>query len=45
MGTSGEWLMIDQCIPTMREIIERKADLVVKLQEQRRFIFFEIACA
>ena len=45
MGASGEWLMIDQCIPTMREITERKADLVVKLQEERRFIIFENACA
>ena len=43
MGASGEWLMSDQC--QMREITERKADLVVKLQEERRFIIFEMACA
>lgn len=37
--------MIDQCLPTIEVMTERRPDLVVKCQKRKLGIIFEVACA
>ena len=41
MGTTTKRVLIDQVIPTKREMKERKPDLVVKLKDRK---YIEVAC-
>ena len=41
----GVKLSVDLCVPTDRELTERRPDLIAYLSEDRRIVIFEIACA
>ena len=44
-GGRGIKVLVDQLIPTSRTVIHRKPDLVVRMEEERRVVIFEVACA
>lgn len=45
IGTPSKRLLLDQNIPTVHKIEERKPDLVVRLREEKRILIFEVAIA
>ena len=45
MGSIQKRLLIDQNIPTIRNVRERKPDLVVRLQEEKRVLIFDVTVA
>ena len=45
MQHKGRTLLIDQCHPTDWKMTERRPDLVVKLEKERRATIFEVAIA
>lgn len=38
-------MLVDQCIPTDRQITERRPDLVVRMGGERKIVVYEVACA
>ncbi len=38
-------MLIDLCVPTSKVMKERKPDLVVRIDEEKRISIFEVACA
>ena len=43
-GTAAKRILVDQLIPTKREMRERKPDLVVRLRDKNYIAIFEVAC-
>ena len=45
VGPPEKQLLIDQCIPTDKQMESRRPDLAVRLKAEKRWIIFEVACA
>lgn len=45
MGTRETLMLIDLCIPTSRYLKERRPDLLVRLQKEKRIVIMEVAVA
>ena len=45
VGGGRVTLLIDQVVPTDRQVTENRPDLIVRLREERRIVGMEVACA